>query len=511
MTGSDLSFKDFLFRNIWNRNVLIIALVAIILQFIIFKYYYPFAGFIFADSYVYLESAHNNYDINTYLVGYSKFLRLFSVFTSSDVALIAFQYFFIQASSLFFIYTLFYFYTPRKFTQYLLIGFMVFNPLFLYLANYVSSDSTFLALSLIWFSLLIWILYKPSMRIMLAQAVILVTALTFRYNALIYPLILTATIWLAKISFKQKFITLLTTFTLCGIFVGYNTIKYKKITGYWQFSPFSGWQIANNAMYAYRYVDSADRKPVPERFRIVDQMVREYFDSSRNILTHPFERDMASTVYMWNKDLTLYKYRDMLFQNDPFALEFKRWASMGPFYKDYGMQLIKQYPWHYIKYFLWPNANKFFATPVEFLENYNSGKDTILQIAQNWFGYKSLHVNTRTGTFKVKALNFYPILTGVANSLLIFSLICFGLMNGFEKRAPFRDGIILMAITCIINAIFGICSTAAALRFLSFPILLTVTLVCLLIDWLLLMGKYSTVDKKSTDTPIAAQYQSVQH
>ncbi len=117
-------FKEFVLDDRLNSTFLWIAGIAIITQFIIFKILYPYAGFINGDSYVYLQSAYMNLDINTYPVGYSKFLRLFSIFTKSDTALVAFQYLAIQASALWLLFTLFRIYTPGRLTKWLLFIFV---------------------------------------------------------------------------------------------------------------------------------------------------------------------------------------------------------------------------------------------------------------------------------------------------------------------------------------------------------------------------------------------------
>src|SRR4029077_10678256 len=107
--------------------------------------------------------------------------------------------------------------------------------------------------------------------------------------------------------------------------------------GYWQYAPFSGWQMANNAMYVYRYVDSADRKPVPLRFQPLDNTIRHFFDTHRDTVKYKYETLQASTVYMWDTRISpLYKYRDSIFRKDSAAAELRKWASMGPLYKDYG-------------------------------------------------------------------------------------------------------------------------------------------------------------------------------
>src|SRR5690349_15618819 len=100
-----LSFKTFLFQNKNNRRVLWLAAGAIIIQFAVFKYLYPFANFIHGDSFKYLEAADNNSTISIYPIGYSKFLRLVSIFAKPDIVLVGLQYLLIQLSALFLLFT----------------------------------------------------------------------------------------------------------------------------------------------------------------------------------------------------------------------------------------------------------------------------------------------------------------------------------------------------------------------------------------------------------------------
>jgi len=484
ISSTDVSFKDFLFKNKRNRTTLWLAAIAIVTQFSLFKYFYPFASYIHGDSFAYLKAASENLNLNTYLIGYSKFLRLFSVFSKSDLGLTAFQYLFIQSGVLFLLFTLFYLYTPGKIIQIFLLCFMVFNPLFLHIANLISSDGIFLALSMIWFSLLLWVLSRPSKSILIWHALVLFIAFTVRYNAIIYPFISTCVFLMANISIRNKIFGLSIAFLLCGFFIISTSYQYKKLTGHWQYSPFSGWQIANNAMYAYRYVDSANRKSVPIKFYTLDKMIREFFDSTHDTKRFPSEAAMASTFYMWSPWMPLMKYRNSLFKKDTSLSELKRWATMGPYYKEYGIYQIKQYPWHFLRYFIWPNANKYYAPPVEFLANYNSGKNYVNPTTKNWFAYKSENITTRTRNNKVWILDFYPILSGVVNVVMLFSLVCYCILKGWQLSPFFNKGIILSGSFWLLNAGFTIVASSAALRFQSFPIILTTTISCLLIDWL---------------------------
>lgn len=484
--STSLSFKDFVFRDKRSRVLLLTVLGLMVVQFSIFKYLYPYASYIHGDSFSYLEAADKNLDINIYPIGYSRFLRLFSVFTNYDTALVAFQYLFIQVSMLFLLFTIFYFYKAGKIVQYLLIGFMVLNPLLLHLANLISSDCIFVALSVTWFALLLWVIHRPSTKIIVCHAVVLFFAFTVRYNAMIYPFIAVVAFGFSKLPLRRKIAGAALGILLCGLFVCYTSYKYKQLTGHWQYSPFSGWLMANNAMYAYRYVDSASRKPVPQKFRVLDDSVRKFFDKTRNVTIYPTEKAMASTYYMWSPGMPLMKYRDSLFKKtkDTSAGELKKWASMGPLYKSYGLYIIKQYPLHFVQYFVWPNMRKYYAPPVEFLENYNSRQTNVTDQAKDWFAYKNTRVKTRMGKGKVWVLNFYPILSGIINVLMLFGLLYYVLLKGWRFKSAFNKILLMAGIVWLLNALFTIGASSAALRFQSFPVLLTTAFAFLLIDWM---------------------------
>ncbi|WP_143774360.1 hypothetical protein [Niastella vici] len=492
------TFKLFLFHNKRNRLILYLSAAAIITQFAIFKYLYPFASYIHGDSFSYLGAAANNLTLNTYLIGYSKFLRVFNTFAKPDYTLVAFQYLFIQSSVLFLLFSIFYFYKTGQIIQNILLCFMVFNPLFLHLGNMVSSDGVFLALSCTWFALLLWIIHQPTKKIIFWQAIILLIAFTMRYNALIYPFIAGVAFWLSALPWKKKLAGVGLGLTLCGLFVGFTMYQYKKLTGYWQYSPFSGWQFSNNAMYAYRSVDSADRKPVPDKFRALDNRIRNFYYQTKNKAKFPTEQAEASTFYMWSPSMPLMQYRDSLFRKTKDSLaEFKKWASMGPFYKEYGLYIIRKYPGHFLMHFVWPNSRKYYAPPIEFLEEYNGGNDLVNMGTKEWFGYKSPKVKVRMGNKKVWVLNFYPILSGIINIVMLFGLFYYMLLKGWQYNSTFNKTIIMAGAVWLINACFTIFASSAALRFQSFPIILTTTFALLLIDWMIQLMRSMQLEAKS--------------
>ncbi|MBS0027560.1 FAD-dependent oxidoreductase [Chitinophaga sp. 22321] len=492
-------FWYFVWLNPENRILAIISLFAIGLQFVVFKFLYPFAGFINGDSYVYLETAYHNFSINTYPIGYSKILRLISVFTRSDYFMVAFQYLALQASVLSLVFTIFYFYRPGRLTRILLWGFMLFNPVFLYLANYISSDAVFLSLSLTWFTLLLWIMNRPSNNLIIVNAWVLFIAFTVRYNALFYPVISIVALLLTRKKILANIVGFSISLLLIGMFIQFTSVKYKEISGYRQFTPFSGWQMANNALYAYRYVSKEHLKKTPYRFLQIDKLVRNYFDSTRDIRKYPQEGMLASTVYMWAPNSPLTIYMDKKFKGDSTASPLKKWATVAPMMGDYGSFLIRAYPNEYFRYYLVPNALKYYAPPVEFLDHYSTGVDSVNEIAQVWFGYKTKKISTYFKDFKVNILNFFPILTGMMNVVLLLLMASFIFLRGYKHYPQLKRGLILVVVLWAVNFGFSVFASPIALRFQLFPILVSLSFTFLLMEYLVRAAKGIEVRESESD------------
>jgi len=494
--AGSFSLKDYIFKHPAYKWYAYIGILGTIVQWVIFKFLYPYASFINGDSYAYIETALNNMSINTYPVGYSMFLRLFSVFTKSDTALVTFQYLMLQASIMGFLFTVFHFYKPSRIVKILSFGFLLFNPIFLYVANYVSSDALFISLSLIWFSLLIWTTYQPSRRLVIWHALALFIAFTVRYNALYYPIIAGVGFLLSKQKALLKLAGLGLVILLLGSFIQYTSNQYFSLTGKRQFSPFTGWQMANNAMYAYRKVDSAHLKPVPAKFRSLDKAVRNYFDSTRDTRKYPYELMKISTVYMWSSFSPLNYYMNKQFEKDTTKNVLKRWASVAPLYADYGAYLMRQYPMTFAKHYLWPNALKYYTPPLEFLESYNTGTDTIYPIGRVWFGYNSTNVKSYFKELRVKALDSYSILAAAVNVIFLFSLLSFMLLQGYQQRPVLLKGLILVAGLWLSNFGFSVFAAPIALRFQLFPLIILVPFSLLQLEFVVRMAKAQEISRQ---------------
>ena len=432
-----------------NRWYLLIAIPAILAQLIIFKTGYPFASYFFTDSFGYIYAAINNMDAGTWPVGYSKFLRVFNTFIHTDTGLVCFQYLFLQAAGLYFLFTLLHFFRPSRIIANVLFIFLVFNPVFLYLANSVSSDALFIGGSFLWLSQLIRMIRRPSLRRSCLHAILLALLFTFRYNAIYYyPLVSLLAILLSsparrisptghithltrlaqKTLLSQRAIAIALPALLLLAFIYYTGNSVKQMTGTRKFSPFGGWQMANNALYLVR--NAHDLPPAPARFAGLDSQIRHYFDTAKQERTL-FDASYPGIYFLWSQQGPLAAYVNQQRKKDTTVPYFTSWTAASQQYTGYATWLIGQHPAAFVQHFVWPNTIRYIFPPLEFMGRYNSNMDTVDQMAKFWFHYKSNRVKAFSKDFQAFLLAGFPILNLVTN--LFFLLIV--LLFAFTKSA----------------------------------------------------------------------------
>ncbi|MBC9932040.1 hypothetical protein [Chitinophaga qingshengii] len=475
------TFRQFVLKNPFNRQYLLIAAIAIVVQLIIFKILYPYADF-FSDSYSYIYAAILKQEVNLWPIGYTIFLRLFHVFSHSDTALVAVQYILIQCSALYLFFSVSYWLQPGEQTRRVIFYVLLFNPLILYISNYVSSDGLFLAISLVWFTQLLWLLHRPSYVLLIAHGLLIAIAFTVRYNAMYYPLI-TALVLLRcpqKIAFKALGIVL--PLVLIGVFINFTKEATRKVTGTAQFSVFGGWQMANNALYMFPYL-----KDYPEPPAGCEAFHKEVVHFFRDIIPKGggIPSPMQGAIYLKHPQAPLKKFLQLSYGNkDDTTGGIHSWGMVSPVYEKYGSYMIRQHPFYFARYFLLPNTFNYFVPPLEKLSEYNLGSYSVSPVARYWFHYHSKQLSSVASIGAQKALLFFfPILFGLLN-LIFLGLIFKWFVSTTRKTAarPYRDSQLLVLITLVVNAGFGILASPIVFRYQVFPMIVCFIFISILAD-----------------------------
>ncbi|MCW3465660.1 hypothetical protein [Chitinophaga nivalis] len=476
---TDLSFPAFIRQHALHRNLLLGAIAGAIVQLMLFKWIYPFADY-FSDSYNYIESASYDMSVNIWPVGYARVLQGFHLFTRSDTAVVASQYFFIVLTGLYFFFTLLYFYRPAKPVLYTLYIFLFFNPLMLYLSNYITSDPVFLALSLLWFTQLLWMLNRPALFRLLTHGVLLAIAFTVRYNAMYYPLVTAAILLLSRYPVWAKLAGIGLPVCLIYLFINFTSQQNYKHTGARQFSVFSGWQLANNALYMYPYI-TVDATAIPPGCEAFDRQVRQYFE------TAPEEYKKVTPVdgafYIKYPSAPLKSYLVQNAQAHKIEDGLRQWGSVAPVFAAYGTWLIKSHPVSYFRYFILQNARVYILPPLEKLEVYNMNSSEVWSPAKEWFEYKSNEVKAAVSpTFQGRLLFFFPTLFLILNVVFAGALVYFVVKKGWQKaERSFNLLLLASGFLWLVNMGFSILASPIVFRYQVFPMI-----VCLAVGGMLL-------------------------
>jgi hypothetical protein len=465
-----------------NKRLFLSAVTLTILQFILFKFLYPYPDF-FSDSFSYIRAANLNLNISQWPIGYSKFLLLFHHLSHSDLALITFQYFFLISATVYFFFTIRYLYQPGLLATRILFAFLFLNPLFLFLSNYVNSDPLFAALSLYWFTQLIWILNKPQFTLLFTHGVLLFLCFTVRNNAYYYPFISVLAFLFSRTPLAFKFMGVIIGATLILPFIIHTREAARQLTGRPQFSLFTGWQLANNALYIYDQIQVDSTKLPTPQCRQLDQLSRKF------ISTIPAKFDYRKYLQYYvgnyfirqpNAPLKVYLSSNYAFSEDD---QVESWGKASLVFSDYGSWIIKNYPHSYIQYFVLPNARNYILPPLEKLEIYNLGLDNISPSAQDWFDLKTPDVWCISKKAQGKILFIFPPLFLVLNIAFLSCLIwLFAKKKTAALSGSQQATLWLYAAFFLCNFGFTVISTINVFRYQVFPMILYLTASLMLID-----------------------------
>jgi hypothetical protein len=476
-----LPFKAFVL--VQNRTYCLTILGLMAAQFILFKLFYPFPDF-FSDSYSYIEAAAMRLDVNIWPIGYSRFLALFHWLTYSGSALVFFQYLVWAAAALYFYLSITYFYSTGKNTRTFLCLFLFFNPLFLYVANYVTSDMLFISMSMIWLTQLIWVLHRPRLYRVFVQSGLMFIMFTFRYNAMIYPLITAGVYLLSKQKVWVKVLGIISGPILILPFIIWSSQAAKTMTGTAQFPPIlGGWQWGNNALYMRGFIqEDSNVFPTPQTAEL-DGIARRYFARP----DHPQELlfSEVANFFIRHPEAPLKQYMNRHFHPKTEEEYVAAWGKSAVVFDQYGKFLVKRHPTAYFRYYLLVNSKNYLIPPLEKLEVYNLGSDEMWATGQSWFHYPSPKVWCISKELQGNVLMFFPFFFMIINVYYIIALFLFLRRGGFKKTDKTTQYTVLISSSFLaLNAAFSIFANIIVIRYEIFPMLVFLTFAMLLIDYI---------------------------
>jgi len=489
-------------RSIWsdflNRRFLVTALTLGCILWILFKFIYRDPNLVL-DSYYYIKAAVLNWDSNAWPIGYSKFLRLFNLFSHSPTVLVTVQFICLQLALLLFFFSWRLLFNPGKWISIALFALLFINPLFLYCCNYVLSDALFITLSICWITQLLWLLHHPRPWMIITHALLLILAFTVRYNALYYPLIGALAFLLSRQPLKYKLAGILLPVALVAAFITYTAKRSATTNAKPQFSAFGGWKLANDAIYIYAHVYNEPATPIPEKFRLLDSMVRRYFVEYKekgDILLPDYT---SGSFFMFASESPLVQYmfhRARVKYYWPF-LNSRYWLDVAPLFQSYGAYLIGKYPFSFTRYFLLPNTIRWINPPGEIF-----GSEMPYQWVEGYGGeyvraclsIDGLSFSEESITLSKDILFLYPKILAATHMAFIIGLLGFLFCKGFKKtKGPQKNILIVISALWLTDLCFSLLSAAIVLRYEIFMMILESSMGLYLIQY-----TYQNIDRPET-------------
>ncbi|KAA2238876.1 hypothetical protein F0L74_21925 [Chitinophaga agrisoli] len=459
------------------RWYLVIALIGIIVQLIVFKQLYPFADF-YSDSYSYIFAARTHLEVSIQPMGYAWFLALFHAITSSDTAVVIFQYMFLQLAALYAFFTFLYLYQPARTARNILFVFLLFNPVSLYLGNHISADALFTGLSLCWLAQLVRVIQSPHRRQVLAVAIVLLLLFVLDTRAYYYLLISAMAFLLSRQKAWIKLSGIVLPLLLILPYVLYTRQAAREMTGAPQLAFANGWQSANNALHMYGHI-RVDTAALPAESRELDSTAKAYFAK----LPAGFDGSVAFAeghYFLQQLDAPLKRYRDQHYKLTNDYSRVLAYGKAATVFGPYGRYLIRHHPGAYARYFMWPAAGRYFLPPLEKYAMYNGGSNVAAEPAQEWFAYKSNLLKPVSVIGQGKVLGLFPILFLICNICFLGCLLCLPGLR--DHDGAFQRTVWLFGGYWLVNFVCSVFSGDTALRYQYFPMLLLLAAVALVAD-----------------------------
>ncbi len=463
------SIFNFIFKEARQRNLLLITLIVNGLLLAGYKYFYPLPDF-YSDSYGYVIAAVNHLEIFYRPLGYSHFLNFLHNWSDSSFFVVAVQYYLLSLASLFCFFTVDYFYRYRhKVIRIAVWALITFNILYLPLANQVASDSLFTALTIIWFTLLLWVINRGNWLSLGLQVIVLMFAFEVRYNAL-YFLPVACICFLISKNKNVVYRIVGTAITVFAITWSYNRIKEttEQYTNAPIFAGFSGWLIANNALYIAPFIHLDTVEFEEPELRTVQQFVNIYKDSLEPGELQMVKRnDLYGSVYLWSKKSPLKMYL-RYYCNKNRVDYMAGWYQVSETFTAYGKHIIQRHVGEYIRYFLIPNTVCYFFPSGGKLSTYNADGTTIADDTRAWFHFNSIELKPRGNTtLQQRIVAVYPAFHVVITVLGLLLPAILLLRNKRKKILQKRQALFALYWYAffLLDAGFSIIAIAIELRY----------------------------------------------
>ncbi len=402
-----------------QKKMICIASVISAALFIILKLCFPYPD-LFVDSTNYIIWAYLKFNVAYRPTGYSCFLRFTHAISHTALFTVFIQYLLFFLSTLSFFFSADYLFSlPRKLKWPLLILLLI-DPLLVLQTNLISSDSLFCSLTVLWFTLCLWILCRPGWWALFLQLLLLYFSIGVRYTSLFFPLVAVVVFLLSRAKWRYKAVGVILTVSVLVFTVERQRYLNWKETNCKVFSAFEGWQIANNALYCYKNI-KVDINDLPSvHCQRLHRFVNHYIDSVKR------PADNIGSAFIWDSRSPLKMY--CLAEEHTAGINyFVSWFTVSVPMHQYGWYIVSHFPKEFARGYVLPNTINYLYPIPEAVENYNTNFALPPQ-TKEWFDLEIDNLSCRFPSLQGSIISVFPAITLLVNVLNIGTIILLPLL-----------------------------------------------------------------------------------
>lgn len=477
------SFGDFIFCE--HRMLTWCIIAFLILHFIFLKILYPHT-LVVGDGHHYIRVANNNLEISGWPIGYPKFLTGLHWLVRGDWIVGTVQYVLMEGVVIYFYFTIRYLLRPGKWVSIFMLICLLVNPFILFISNYVLSDGLFATLTVLWFTLTLWYIYKPGIIYAYMLVIVMILAYSIRYYAMFYPLIAFPIILFSKTRWWVKISSIALACLLLLVFRWYTENLFERAIGRREFSPLSGWRLAGNALIMYRHIQNRDADIAPPELQQLHQIVLHELA----VMPPPevIPDKLLVNYFTFQPSSPLSKYVGVFFGDYITTEEIHKWCSVGKIFGQYGAWLIKRHPAEYIQYYVGQGLDWYINPKVDITNEFPRPGLPLLAETRNWFGTKS--VWWAFNSKNLYSVTYFPAITTVLNLLFILGVVGFFYCKCYKTAGSVVNKVIIVAAAYWLLAfLFIIFTTPNLLRYGLSGMIFNIALVPALLERVYLSGR----------------------
>lgn len=346
----DYGFNKFIKEKNQLYFFILFSLIAAVIC-VLMRVFYSFP-FSYSDTGSYVLSAASG-TFNVFRpMGYSKYIRFIHSISDSIYSVFYVNYFLLYLAEMFLLFSVKYLMKIKNSVVFFMFGlFMLTNARLIFSCNLLMSDGIFTILTILYITLQLWLISRPSYFIALISMVLLVLLCRIRYSGLFF---IPVTVLVFFLSFKEKKKFVLCVLTCLPLITGayiYSSTKKQYVENVHvdTFSGFGGWQSINNAS-----VLLPEAKSIPiSKFKTPQlKTLHTYIQTCPDNIFH--DSYSMTTSYMWDNDLPYKIFNTYMLDCSGYDYP-TQWAVNGKLYSEYAKVLIKEYPFKYLVRFIIPS------------------------------------------------------------------------------------------------------------------------------------------------------------